>query len=526
MFMLWIAAAVFGLIIIGRPLIVYLQDVKGFRKYPVQNFLSGISPLAYCWEVGRSHRVFHTRRLHEQLVDNPVVRIGPNWLSFGRARAARDIYGYASPCLKSRIYDSLQGGGEHLVNITSRALHSSRRKMVATAYAPRNIERWEPKVTETTTVLLSKLDRQCTQAPKSSIGPIPGNELTFDGNLWGMLYCFECVIKIGLSKDVGFIAQGSDMVEVRRKDGTTVHVNAIDCLHSGSRATSTLIWDTRNFGLWKRISQNISSRYAKQWDNASQWRAFIENMTEERLERFAAGEYLDDLIQLMIVDRMGTDADITMQDRVAEVDQMVNGGGDGPGISLVNTLYYLTKNPETLAKLRAELDEALESHDGVVPWYKVKNLPYLRACVDESMRLSPPVATDLLRKTPPDRSHTIDEVVVPPSTNVSISAYTAHRDPSVFPDPEAFKPERWLIKGQGALKQMLDAYIPFSAGPRGCIGRSVTILMQLVYIGTLVYRYEFALPSPDWEMEWIDYFNLWPKELPLKIWKRKKGMIA
>ena len=193
---------------------------------------------------------------------------------------------------------------------------------------------------------------------------------------------------------------------------------------------------------------------------------------------------------------------------------------------MVNTLYYLIKNPETLARLRAELDEALESHDGVVPWCKVKNLPYLRACVDESMRLSPPVATDLVRKTPPDRSYTIDQVVVPPGTNVSISAYTAQRDPNVFPDPEAFKPERWLIKGQDSLKKMLDAHIPFSAGPRGCIGRSVTILMQLVYIGTLIHRYDFALPNPDWEMEWIDYFNLWPKELPLKIWKREKSTAA
>lgn len=137
------------------------------------------------------------------------------------------------------------------------------------------------------------------------------------------------------------------------------------------------------------------------------------------------------------------------------------------------------------------------------------------------MRLSPPVATDLVRKTPPDKHYQIDTETVPGNTVVSISAFTAHRDPEIFPDPEAFKPERWLIKGDERLKNMLAAYIPFSAGSRGCIGRNVTILMQMVYLVTLVHRYEFALPSLDWEMQWTDYFNLWPNELPLKVWKRK-----
>lgn len=198
----------------------------------------------------------------------------------------------------------------------------------------------------------------------------------------------------------------------------------------------------------------------------------------------------------------------------------VNGGADGPAISLANTLYYLVKNPETLVKLRQELDSALSPADHVAPWAKVKNLPYLRACIDESMRLSPPVATDLARRTPPQGTK-IDDQMVPGNTVVSISAYTAHRDPEVFPDPEEYRPERWLIKGDDRLKAMLAVYIPFTTGSRGCIGRNVTILMQMVFISTLCHRYEFALPSRDWELTWEDYFNLWPVELPMKIWRRE-----
>lgn len=146
-------------------------------------------------------------------------------------------------------------------------------------------------------------------------------------------------------------------------------------------------------------------------------------------------------------------------------------------------------------------------------------MPYLRACLDESMRLSPPVATDLMRTTPPEGA-TIDGEQIPGNTNVSIAAYTAHRDTSIFDDPESFSPNRWLAKGSDELKERLASFIPFSAGTRGCIGRNVTNLMQGTAISTLVYHYDFALTDPCWDMEFEEWFNLWPLRLPLKVSRR------
>ena len=102
------------------PLIIYVRDKKGFRKYPSQNCSSGITALAYGWEVGRVHQAFHTRRLHEALIKQPIVRLGHIWLSFGNSHAVFDIYGYNSPCDKGVVYTSLQGGGRNLVKIDDR----------------------------------------------------------------------------------------------------------------------------------------------------------------------------------------------------------------------------------------------------------------------------------------------------------------------------------------------------------------------------------------------------------------------
>jgi cytochrome P450 len=204
---------------------------------------------------------------------------------------------------------------------------------------------------------------------------------------------------------------------------------------------------------------------------------------------------------------------------------LVNGGGDGPAISLCNTLYYLVKNPHTLRELQKELDAALDPADDVAPWAKVKNLPYLKGCINESMRLSPPVATDLVRYTPPGGLR-VDDQMIPGNTIVSISAYTAHRDPEIFTDPEAFWPERWMGEAGDQMSDMVAVYIPFSSGSRSCIGRNVTILQQMNFLATLCHRYDFALPSRDWEIVWEDYFNLWPKELPLKVWRRELSSTA
>lgn len=184
------------------------------------------------------------------------------------------------------------------------------------------------------------------------------------------------------------------------------------------------------------------------------------------------------------------------------------------------TLYYLIRNPDTLAKLRRELDTTLSPGDHIAPWQKVKGLSYLRACIDEAMRLAPPVATELIRRTPPDREVIIDGHLIPPDTHVSIAAYTSHRDPQIFPAPESYNPDRWMAKGSNNLRKMLGVFMPFSAGTRGCIGRNVSIMMQSVCVATLVYHYEFALPHKDWEMEFEEWFNIWPLELPLKVWRR------
>lgn len=162
------------------------------------------------------------------------------------------------------------------------------------------------------------------------------------------------------------------------------------------------------------------------------------------------------------------------------------------------------------------MSEAI-SGETIAPYTKVKSLPYLKACIEESLRLSPPLPRGLERVTPPSGATIVGEFV-PGNVGVSVPAYVAHRDPDLFPEPEAFSPERWFNNENTG--KMREAFIPFSAGGRACIGRNITVIEQQILMATLVNRYDFSLPSPEWTLQNEEAFNLWPVELPVEISKR------
>jgi cytochrome P450 len=94
---------------------------------------------------------------------------------------------------------------------------------------------------------------------------------------------------------------------------------------------------------------------------------------------------------------------------------------------------------------------------------------------------------------------------------VSVPTYTMHHNASIFPDPLAYRPERWI---EGDTTSVKNYVIPFSVGARACIGRNVAYLEIMIVIATLVHRYHFEFESPDFVLQSIERFN---KTLDVRI---------
>lgn len=93
----------------------------------------------------------------------------------------------------------------------------------------------------------------------------------------------------------------------------------------------------------------------------------------------------------------------------------------------------------------------------------------------------------------------VDGIVIPANTSIYLLFYWAHRDPAIFPDPESFKPERFDGSSEENLKRNPFAYVPFSAGPKNCIGQKFAMLEMKSMISKVLRYYEVLPLGPNVE---------------------------
>lgn len=520
-------AVTFTVLFFLEPLARYVWDPKNLRRFHNQNLLSGITNFGYIIERCRGFRSKNLHRVHRQ---HPVVRVGPNSVSFSTPDAIRAIYGHSTACLKGDMYTAPAGPHASLLDVVDKSEHARKRQYMSHAFATRNLQNWEFKITDKVQRLLRQFDKVCEvrdDANKPST--------TIDFRKWSNLFTVEAIIDIALSRHLGLLELGDDLVVIPGPDGSKIEVHYIECLHAQRRATSTLVWATSWFTLYKRVLMAFPGPFRTLWRRGQEFDRMLHFFVRERVERAEKGEELNDLIDCILLDKKsGESRDLDMGEIEAEVSVLsrplltpkpfymkrflttscaVDAGSDTTAIALNNIMYFLLRTPKALSRLREEVDAALDPDTEVASYDRVKSLPYLRACLDESMRLIPPVSFGLHRKTPPEGAM-IDGHWIAGNTTVAVPAYSAHRNETLFPDPEEFLPERWL--GEDG-KEAQSSFIPFSTGSRGCIGRNISYIEQSMLMATLVRRYNFSLPDETWAPDWEEAFNLWPGPMPLTI---------
>jgi cytochrome P450 len=505
---------------LAYPYYEYLRDPKGLRKYPNLSPFSGISALPFMFMASRGFRSMELAQLHKK---HPVIRTGPNTLSYGDVRAIKDIYGHNTKCTKDASYAVTAGTHFHLADVIDKPDHARKRKVLSSAYALKNLESWEYKVTDKVQRMFKHFDEVCTLAPKEDVAsgkvaPDP-KDLTLDLRAWNNFFTLDAIADIGLSEKLGFLDQGNDMVMAERRDGTTYRTSLREALYPTARKQSLLVWNYEWYPVLDKLV-NVIPFFGRMAKSASDWDNIMWRRGSVRLERYEAGEKLDDFFQALMEDKNGNPNNLEWGEVIAECNIMMNAGSVTTAIAITNVMYQLLRNPRCLAKLREELDAVLEEDDVVADYDKVKHLPYLRACLDESLRLFPPTPHGLPRETPAEGTNILGEWVAG-NTSVSMSALVAHRDEGVFPNADQYIPERWLGEEGKALQPYL---IAFSAGARSCIGRNISYLEQTKAIASMVHRYEFSLPHPGWELKRLETMNLLLGEMPVKIWRRNLGV--
>lgn len=171
-------------------------------------------------------------------------------------------------------------------------------------------------------------------------------------------------------------------------------------------------------------------------------------------------------------------------------------------------MFYLCRNPDAYAKVAAEVRSVFPQIEDVRLGPKLNSCHYLRACMDESFRMSPSVGSALWREVTTG-GLLVDGHFVPPGFDVGTGIYSIHHNPEYFDHPFEYRPERWLRKDDMAAASPHDglddfefqseahlararaAFNPFSIGVRGCVGKSLAINELLLTIASILVEFDF-----------------------------------
>jgi benzoate 4-monooxygenase len=182
---------------------------------------------------------------------------------------------------------------------------------------------------------------------------------------------------------------------------------------------------------------------------------------------------------------------------------MMNAGTSTTAAALTNSIYLLYKHPKALSKLREELGAATGTAE-VPSSGELANLPYLRACIEESLRVQPASSFGIPRIVLKGGRGVVGQFIDEDAT-VSVPIYTLSVDPNTLENVTRFEPERWI---SGDKEKMCKAQFPFRTGPRACIGRSIAYFEQILVIGTLVRLFDCEFKSEDFELQTLERFKL------------------
>ncbi|KAG0141432.1 hypothetical protein CROQUDRAFT_51696 [Cronartium quercuum f. sp. fusiforme G11] len=452
---------------------------------------------------GERYKVIHQAHLKY----GRFVRIAPDELSIADADAIQPVLGHGTGTTKSEFYDAFVSIHRGLFNTRDRADHTRKRKLVANTFSQQNVLEFEPYIASSITAFLNQWDRLCKLGVKESQG-----WHTFDCLPWLNFLAFDIIGDLAFGEPFGMIERGEDYAEVEPENGgKLLHLSAAKILNvrgEFSMAQGCLpSW-------MRRVTPYLDPWYARGAASVENLAGIARNRVKKRLEGGAQDR--KDLLARLHEGKDANGNPMGRDELTAEALTQLIAGSDTTSNSSCAILWWIVKHPEVHRKLLDELNRRLGSSLGAVTFDECKDLEYLNACINEALRCHSTSSIGLPRIMATDvnfKGHLLKK-----GTIVSVPTYDIHHDPEVWGDPWTFRPERWLKPDS---KELERAYMPFSFGPRSCVGRNVAILELKMIISTLILRYDFQLVDTNCdELETREGFLRKPLNFFVRIKRR------
>ncbi|TLD04774.1 uncharacterized protein PgNI_09074, partial [Pyricularia grisea] len=376
----------------------------------------------------------------------------------GEEILATDVHSRGENCTKSKAYRALVHGAVNTLTATSHKEHGWRGRILSLAFSDAQAQSYQE-------ILLRNIDLFCNNL-QESIGTGPTDmakecdALTFDvtcevvfGTRWNALVNHKY-------RSVTKAIEASNVRVSTRVQSTALTVERLD-KYLFPRAI-----EGRGEFLGF-IGSVLSMREKGPSTNTGNIFSFLENAKDPESGN---GRMLSP-VQLR-----------------AECATLIAAGSDTSSTTLAATLYYLAANPAAYRRAQAE---TLQAFPGISSEIELRILK--RACIDEALRMSPPVGGALWREVGPG-GITVDGLHLREGIDVGTGIYSLHHSEVYHRQPFSYLPERWLGGGAWTKVEMAQAraaFVPFSVGPRGCVGKGLAYHELMLALAKVLHRVDF-----------------------------------
>lgn len=479
-----------GVVLLGRC--IHLYRIPG-------PFFAAVSYIPRLHSVTKGSNHLDVINLHKK--HGPLVRVGPNHVSFSDGEALNQVYSANTKFEKSGFYIPFDVKAPHgwvptVFSVRSEQSHRGIKRPIAGAYSMTTLLELEALTDECIAIFQTKMDEKISKSANRKI------ELNLGD--WLHWYAFDLITSITFSNRLGFMMQEQDVegvieaIEGRLKYNATI--GQAPFLHrfllgnTVVKAIANYIPAVAKLNTSSKIVE-FAAHQVKRYETKDRQVLEYRDMLDRFRRTKADGQ------------QQMTDLDVLL----AAVGNIF-AGSDTTAISLRATFYYLARNPECLKKLLKEIDEKDRTGklSPIVTFTESQDMPYLQACLKEAMRMHPAVGLSLERIVPAG-GIAISNHFIPAGTIIGANPWVVARDQQVYgKDADAFRPERWLDLWQTAestrkeadlakdkLKEMERNFLAFGSGSRTCLGKNVSLLEMNKLVPQVLRRYRVELVDPE-----------------------------
>ncbi|KAK2790035.1 hypothetical protein FQN53_000690 [Emmonsiellopsis sp. PD_33] len=425
----------------------------------------------------------------------PIVRTGPNSVSSNTISGLKGIYGSRTCNVEKsdwyRVIDS-STGDSNTHSLIDRHKHAFQRRVLDNALSDNALKSAEEFIIDNVNIWCSRLAEGASKAGGWSSPKNMGDWATYLG--------YDIMGNLLFGKQ--FHCLDSD----EHRYVPPLIINATKFVY--------LIGVSPVAGFMRRLIRTpLMTLFAGQigLDNEKFTKYAIYQMRERiAAEKDASKHTKKDLAHYLLNARdPQTGKGFTEVQLTSESALLISAGSDTTSISIAAAFFYLLHNPTTLAKLTTTIRSTFTSPDQM-NGRALNNVQYLRACIDETIRLVPAVPHHLPRTVLPG-GLVIDENYFPPGTIINAGPYVLHHNEEYYPDSFSFRPERWIvdplvddddddnISSESRVAIARSAFCPFSIGPRGCAGKRVAYSEISYALAHFLLSYDVRLaPGEEW----------------------------